>query len=395
MTEPPAAGSVVAGAATPPFAVPAAGAGRILFVDLARAVAVLLMVQGHTIDALLHPDFRTSLQYNAWLYLRGLTSCTFLFLSGAAFSLTGLRHWNDQGRFSRRSFKRVRRLAFFLVLGYFVKFPMGHFVDLPYATPERWRSFFAVDVLQNVAITLLALQGLIGLTRTPRRFATTCVVLAALLVGFTPLAHGTAWTAHVPLIAASYLSFGTGSLFPLFPWAGFTLLGAAFGVTAAPWATRDHLRLLARVLFVVGAVLAIGAGLMGELGWFEYGVQDWWRSSPLSFVQRFGSVLLLLSVVSAVGHFVTRLTPPLQGLAEESLLVYVVHVSLLYGSLWTVGLGARLGPQPPSVVLVWVLVMLAAMTALALVWNNIERLHPRLAAVCRLTTVVALVYPLL
>jgi uncharacterized membrane protein len=373
---------------------PATG-GRILFVDLARAVAVLLMVQGHTIDALLHPDFRTSLHYNAWLYLRGLTSCTFLFLSGAAFSLTALRHWEDQRRFSRRSFKRVRRLAFFLGLGYFVKFPMGRFADLTYANDERWRSFFAVDVLQNVAIMLLALQLLIGLTRTPRRFAVTCGIVAAALVGFTPLVHAVAWTAHLPLIAASYMSHETGTLFPLFPWAGFTLLGAAFGVTAAPWATRDHLRLLARALFVIGAVLAIGAGVMGELGWFEYGVHDWWRASPLSFVQRFGSVLLLLSVVAAVGHFVTRLTPPLQGLAEESLLVYVVHVALLYGSHWTVGLGPRLGPQPPGVVLVWVIVMLVAMTGLALVWNNVERLHPRLAAACRLATGVALVYPLL
>jgi uncharacterized membrane protein len=82
---------------------PPVSGGRILFIDLARAIAVLLMVQGHTIDALLHPDFRTSLQYNAWLYLRGLTSCTFLFLSGAAFSLTALRHWDDQRRFSRRA----------------------------------------------------------------------------------------------------------------------------------------------------------------------------------------------------------------------------------------------------------------------------------------------------
>ena len=387
--------SPVAGSAAGPAAASSAGAGRILFVDLARAVAVLLMVQGHTIDALLHPDFRTSLQYNAWLYLRGLTSCTFLFLSGAAFSLTALRHWEEQGRFSRRSFKRVRRLAFFLGLGYFVKFPMGRFVDLPFATDERWRSFFSVDVLQNVAITLLALQLLIGLTRTPRRFAITCGILAALLVGFTPLAHGTGWTAHLPLIAASYLSHDTGSLFPLFPWAGFTLLGAAFGVTAAPWATRDHLEPLARGLFLTGAVLAVGAGLMGEFGWFEYGVHDWWRASPLSFVQRFGSVLLLLAVVAAIGHYVTRLTPPLQGLAEESLLVYAVHVALLYGSHWTTGLGPTLGPQPPRMVLVWVVVMLVAMTALALAWNNIERLHPGLAAVCRVTAIVALVFPLL
>lgn len=378
-----------------PAAAPTASGGRILFVDLARAIAVLLMVQGHTIDALLDPDFRHSLQYNAWLYLRGLTSCTFLFLSGAAFSLTALRHWDDQRRFSRRSFKRVRRLAFFLALGYFVKFPMGRFIDLPYASDELWRSFAEVDVLQNVAMTLLALQGLIALTGTPRRFAVTCGIAAAVLVAVTPLAHEVAWTSYLPLGVASYLSFSTGSLFPLLPWAGFTLLGAAFGVTAAPWATREHLRQLARVLFVAGAVLAVSAGVMGELGWFEYGVHDWWRSSPLSFVQRFGSVLLLLSVVAAVGHYVTRLTPPLQGLAEESLLVYAVHIALLYGSHWTVGLGPMLGPQPPRVVLLWAVVMLVAMTAMALAWNNIERSSPGLAALCRLTAVVALVFPFL
>ncbi|MGE3472751.1 MAG: heparan-alpha-glucosaminide N-acetyltransferase domain-containing protein [Vicinamibacterales bacterium] len=363
--------------------------------DLARAVAVLLMIQGHTIDALLAPEFRTSLTYNMWLYLRGLTSCTFLFLSGAAFSLTALRHWDEQRRPSRRSFKRIRRLAFFLALGYFLHFPMGRFVHLPFATDERWRSFFAVDVLQNVAVSLLALQLLIVVARTPRRFAVACGVAGVAIVIATPIVFGITWTEHLPLIVASYFSYQTGTLFPLFPWAGFTLLGATFGVTAGPWATRDHLRLLARGLFLSGAVLAVGAGLAGQAGWFEYGVSDWWRASPLSFLQRFGSVLLLLSVVAAVGHRVTRLTPPLQGLAEESLLVYAVHVALLYGSLWTVGLGPWLGPQPPGVVLFWALVMLASMTLLALVWNNIERLHPRLAVACRVVSVIALVAPLL
>ena len=378
-----------------PAAAPTASGGRILFVDLARAIAVLLMVQGHTIDALLDPAFRTGLQYNAWLYLRGLTSCTFLFLSGAAFSLTALRHWGDQGHFSRRSFKRVRRLSFFLVLGYFVKFPMGRFVDLAYASDERWRSFLEVDVLQNVAMTLLALQFLIGLSKTPRRFAWACGVLAAAIVLWTPIVNGVSWVHYLPLTVASYLYFDTGSLFPLFPWAGFTLVGAVFGVTAAPVATRAHLPLLARWLFLTGAVLAVSAGLMAGADWFDYGAIDWWRSHPLSFVQRFGSVLIVLAIIAAVSHYVTKLTPPLQGLAEESLLVYAVHVALLYGSHWTTGLGPQLGPQPPHVVLLWAIVMLVAMTTLALAWNNIERLHPGLAAVCRVTAIVALVFPLL
>ena len=70
-------------------------------------------------------------------------------------------------------------------------------------------------------------------------------------------------------------------------------------------------------------------------------------------------------------------------------------MALLYGSHWTTGLGPTLGPQPPRIVLLWAVVMLVAMTALALAWNNIERLHPGLAAVCRATAIIALVFPLL
>ena len=47
-----------------------------------------------------------------------------------------------------------------------------------------------------------------------------------------------------------------------------------------------------------------------------------------------------------------------------------------------------------AVVLVWVVVMLLAMTGLALVWNDIQRRHPRLAVACRVATLAVLVYPL-
>jgi hypothetical protein len=72
-----------------------------------------------------------------------------------------------------------------------------------------------------------------------------------------------------------------------------------------------------------------------------------------------------------------------------------VHIALLFGSLWTVGLGPRFGPQPPGIVLFWALAMLVAMTFLALVWNRIQRVSPRLAVACRITTLALLVYPLL
>lgn len=365
-----------------------------MFIDLARAVAVLLMVQGHTIDALLHPDHRWSLSYNAWLFIRGLTSCTFLFLSGTAVSITAIRHWDDQRSLTRRWWRRVRRFAFFLALGYLIHFPMGRFWHLPFATEERWRSFLVVDILQNTASTLLLLQAFVWVCRTPRHFLWLTTALCAGVVLLTPLAYGVDWAQHVPLWLASYMYQGTGSLFPLFPWAGYALAGAAFGVAVAPYSTRDKLPGLELVMFRVGGGLVIASSLLAQLRFEPYSDAEWWYVSPVHFALRVGCVLLLLSGFTWISLRLTRLAAPLQALAEESLLVYAVHVAILYGSLWNVGLGPRLGWQEPGGVLQVIVVMWVAMVAMAWTWNWLQRVHPRLAMVCRTTTIAALLFPL-
>jgi len=68
-------------------------AHRVIFIDLARALAVVFMVYGHSVDALLAPQFRAGTWYDVWQFQRGLTSCLFLLLSGFAFSIATARHW--------------------------------------------------------------------------------------------------------------------------------------------------------------------------------------------------------------------------------------------------------------------------------------------------------------
>ena len=73
-------------------------AHRVIFIDLARAVAVFLMIQGHTVSALLAPEYRAGRLFDVWVFQRGLTSCLFLLLSGFAFSIATSRHWPSQVR---------------------------------------------------------------------------------------------------------------------------------------------------------------------------------------------------------------------------------------------------------------------------------------------------------
>ena len=61
-------------------------APRIQLLDFIRFMAMVLMVEGHTLEAFLRPqDIRMAdFGWNAWVGLRGLTAPLFLMVSGAA-----------------------------------------------------------------------------------------------------------------------------------------------------------------------------------------------------------------------------------------------------------------------------------------------------------------------
>jgi uncharacterized membrane protein len=160
---------------------------RVLFLDLARAAAVIFMIQGHTVHKLLDLAYFPSLGFQAWLFLRGLTSCLFLLLSGFSFSVASDRYWDEIRRPSRRLFRRLARFAFFLLLGYLIQFPMGRFSHLQFADQERWRSFLRVDILQVVAGSLLLLQALAMLLKRRRNFALACAGVAAFVALAAPV----------------------------------------------------------------------------------------------------------------------------------------------------------------------------------------------------------------
>jgi len=133
-------------ASSPPPGLPGVHARRVIFIDLARALAAVFMVYGHAIDALLAPSYKTGLWHDAWQFQRGLTSALFLMLSGFAFSVATSRHWASHTGTSPAWWRRVRRFASFVLLGYLLHFPAGRLSEVKYAAEPQWRSFYAVGV---------------------------------------------------------------------------------------------------------------------------------------------------------------------------------------------------------------------------------------------------------
>jgi uncharacterized membrane protein len=368
---------------------------RVIFIDLARALAAVFMLYGHTVSALLAPRYQTGTWFEIWVFQRGLTSTLFLLLSGFAFSIATGRHWSLHGQISPAVLKRVRRFSLFIALGYALHFPVARFADLGYATPERWRSFLAVDVLQLIGVTFIGVQILVMLTRSRRVFGWTSFAVAVALVLLTPLFWRVDWAARLPLSIASYLSPGTGSQFPLFPWSAYVLVGAALGQWYLRWGA-NRLDWYANVaLFGPGFALVTLALVVGTLPASLVGA-DAWSAVPNQVALRTGASLMLLALVARASQRITRLPHIFGAIAQETLLIYFVHLCIVYGSVWNRGLAQTYGQTlGPGRTVFFVVLLLMAMAALALYWNWWKHTRPRLARLTAIAVGGVLLYRLL
>jgi uncharacterized membrane protein len=367
---------------------------RVVFIDLARALAAVFMLYGHTVSALLAPRYQTGTWFEIWVFQRGLTSTLFLLLSGFAFSIATGRHWASHAQVSPPVFKRLRRFALFVVLGYALHFPVARFVELSSATPDQWRTFTAVDVLQLIGVTFIGVQTLVLISGSRRVFGWTAFALALAAVVITPLIWRIEWTG-LPHWLVAYLSPAVGSQFPVFPWAGYVLVGAALGQWYVTWGTA-RLDWYANVaLFAPGFGLVTLAFVVGALPAWLVG-DDAWAAVPNQVALRMGASLILLSLIARASQKITRLPHLFGAVAQETLLIYFVHLCIVYGSIWNRGLAQIYGPTlGPWQTVIAVVLLLAAMAGLALYWNWWKHTKPRAARWTAVAAGAVLLYRLL
>ena len=337
---------------------------RVIFIDLARALAVILMVAGHTSSALLSKAYRESPWFDAWDFQRGLTSGLFLLLSGFAFSIATTRHWPLHLYPSPAVLKRARRFVLFILLGYALHFPVPHAAELASATEQQWRSFLAIDVLQLIGVTLLMLQALVLITRSREVFMAAAFVLAAGLTLGAPAAWRTDWASMMPPALAHYLSPSEGSLFPLFPWAAYIFIGAGAGQVYARWGAAHLGRFATWGMVAPGAVLVtlgftVVTGVVGEVA------------------IRTGSCLLVLGVIAHASRRIGQLPHIFGAIGQESLTIYFVHLCIVYGSIWNTGLARFYGESLSlTATLLTATVLVSAMVALGWQWNRLKHVRP-------------------
>ncbi|MEN9281441.1 MAG: hypothetical protein RL594_376 [Bacteroidota bacterium] len=342
---------------------------RLYALDLARFVAMLLMIQGHVLDALVMPSELdiSHAPWSIWNWIRGLTAPVFLTVSGAVHVFAAKR--DAEGRIPSTTIERRLRWAItILVIGYALVFPGKRIIDLPYVPPSGWTAFFAVNILQLVGVTMMLFVVVMESTRSVKNMGRRAAITAALILACSPLAHMDAVVNALPAWLSPYLSAERGSLFPFFPVGSYLFLGVIVGsyLHAKPSEERDAT--LVRLAVRIGLPLTIvGYGLL--YGLVAMGVPQSDIDNPNSVLlvcARFGAVLVVFAGAVQVLRLTWRLRSAYVLFGAKSLYIYVIHVVLLFGTPWWDGVGrTRSKSVPLASGIGWMVLILCSTLVLA------------------------------
>jgi len=337
----------------------------------------LAMVQGHVTDTLLAKATQAEPWYVFQQMFHGSTAPGFLFASGFVAGL-------PRAPLSlRASLRRAGRLLFVLGTGYFLHLPYFSFWKTVGASPPERAALLACDALQVIALTQLLVLGLQWVAG--RRWPWWAAALAIIVIAATPFVWSSGLSRHLPEALAPWLDEATGSRFPVFPFSAFVLAGTLAGATvgrAEP--KRRHRR---EIRWGLGLVL-LGA----VLAWPLAGRVDYWGASPAYAVVRLGGLLLLLRLVEAAARAGLPGVRALGLLGHETLLVYVLHLYLLFGGVFGSSPLTPWHGQLRLGALAVLLLMLPVLLAAAWLWRTAKQRAPHEAQLALVFLTVAFLY---
>jgi uncharacterized membrane protein len=363
-------------------------ARRCDWIDQLRGWAVILMIEVHVVNVWLQQGLLPG-----WLnFVNGLVAPSFLMCAGYSLALSTFRSDDRLRPFARSA----KRLAFILLCAYALHAPgftLAAWTVL--GTPRQFRELFQIDVLQCIVFSLLILQGLARIIRRPLIYAAAALVLAlgAALAAPALWRPGVAdgWWLPVRGLINGNTDQGVASLFPLFPWFAFVALGSVLGAVyrhfrvmshegQARWSESRWLVALA----MLGGVLCL---------WGSLQTQDWlgvgafranaagppYNTTLPSVAERLGIVCMAGALLGWVEMIRGSWRGPnwVQAAGRESLLLYMLHLNLIFGVLLMDSIQLRTGWHAHSLgrqdTCALTVMLIAVNLAAALAWQNIRK----------------------
>lgn len=230
---------------------------RLIFIDMARSFAILLMLEGHFIDLTLGAQYRSPdphfvnpdfLVYDIWHLIRGYTSPMFLTMTGMVitylfYSNNSKNYWGNSR--IKKGYKRILELLFW---GYLLN-------------PS---SFHILQCIGFGILGLLIIYGLYKLIKVIPLWIYYMAISFFIFSLFAPLQEQVKDGVRIPfpvgwpdffqnMISAPLKR----SMFPLAPGLGYTFFGAAIGVILhSKWIHVSNWR-MSILLITLGTIIII------------------------------------------------------------------------------------------------------------------------------------------
>ena len=301
---------------------------RLLYLDWMRGIAAVIMLQGHVFHSFLRNDLRSGGPYVFSQFVGGAPPAAFLFLAGI--TLAFLMDSQSRKGLTRqaRLGGSLRRAGYLFTIAFAFRIQLWVFTRIFSDADSPWTEMLKVDILNCMGFGIALLAILAVFTTRQRIFIG--VIVGVLIAGLSPLVSQSAGAGLPPLlrdyVVPSY------NYFAFFPWAAFVAFGISVG-SVFRVLRQDRLTQAMQWFALGGLALSVGgAGLSSPIEHL-YLKSDFWLDAPSLIVIKLGVLLMLLSFsyacmsqTSAQGWSWVR------QLGTTSLLVYWVHIELVYGS---------------------------------------------------------------
>src|SRR5579871_5333134 len=296
---------------------------RLLYLDWIRGLAALIMLQGHVFHSFIRNDLREGNAYVFSQFVGGLPPAVFLFLTGVTFGFLMYSQERKGVPPGRRWLTSLRRAGYLFALAFAFRLQLWIF---------SWGQSPASDILRvdvlNCMGFALAIMAVMSLFPSLERVRL-CAILGLAIACASPIVSQIDW-GNTPWLVKSYLA-PDHLFFGFFPWAAYVAFGLSFGSLLR---VVDEEQMLQVMLWVglAGLVLALGAHTFSNIGISLYTKSDFWLDNPLLVLIKLGVILIAIPFAFIWHRQASAQTWSfIRQFGVTSLLVYWVHIELVYG----------------------------------------------------------------